>query len=293
MSSILLGSRRISSRPRVTVLRAGLSGTDSFCARTCCRLLTLIRRLLNTSCCIFVFSGDNIFGGLLSALSRQRGGGGVDMRSVSYVEMRDSLMTGDIVLFHGLGWDSDVIQILEQSQWTHVGMVVRVPELEYPLIWESFPFEYVEDVILHKRKSGARLVSLDERLAVGIQRGLFDTVAIRRLKVVRTPAMITALRDFIYGMFHTLPYPGDWEMLIEYLLGRFFKEEKTETSEVQCAELVAETYKQMGLLPPDILSNSFVPKDFSSDGQLQLLKDADLEEECILILERGEPSPDE
>src|SRR5512136_1298815 len=99
-------------------------------------------------------------------------------RRLPYGKIRDSLMTGDIVLFHGLGWDSGVVQFLEQSRWTHVGMVVRVPEIEYPLIWESFPFEFVEDVILHERKSGARLVSLDERLAVGVEKKLFNKVAV-------------------------------------------------------------------------------------------------------------------
>jgi len=108
-------------------------------------------------------------------------------KSATYGEMRDFLMTGDIVLFHGLGWESGLIRILEQSQWSHVGMVVRTPEIECPLFWESFPFMYVEDVVLHERKSGARLVSLDERLAVGVEKGLFDRVAVRNLRVERTP----------------------------------------------------------------------------------------------------------
>jgi hypothetical protein len=203
-----------------------------------------------------------------------------------YSAIRDNLMTGDILLFHGIGWDSGVIQFLEQCRWTHVGMVVRMPGIEYPLIWESYPYEYVEDILLREKKSGARLVSLDERLAVGVEKGLFDIAAVRLLRVERTPEMFKALKEFIQGMFHALPYPGDWEMLIDYLLGRFFREEKTETREVQCAELVAETYKRMGILSNDKLSNSFVPKDFSSEGRLSLLLGAELEEECILILDK-------
>jgi len=145
----------------------------------------------------------------------------VGEKDALYSEIREILMTGDILLFHGLGWDSGVVQFLVQSQWTHVGMVVRIPEIGYPLLWESFPFKFVEDVILHENKSGARLVSLDESLAVGVAKGLFRTVAVRHLRVVRTPEMIDALREFIHGMFHKLQYPGDWEMLLEYLLGGF------------------------------------------------------------------------
>jgi hypothetical protein len=212
----------------------------------------------------------------------------VSGKKVSYAGIRDSLMTGDILLFHGLGWESDIIRLVEMSQWSHVAMIVKVPEIEFPLIWESFPLKFVEDVILHKRKTGVRLVSLDERLTVAVERKLVSRVAIRHLKTARTLEMTAALKDFIAGTFHDLPYPSDWEMLVEFLRARFFRE-KVGSDEVQCAELIAETYKRMGLLPSEILSSSFMPKDFSSDGHLPLLKGAELGEEFIILLE-GMPS---
>ncbi|HEX9022340.1 MAG TPA: hypothetical protein VF799_00720 [Geobacteraceae bacterium] len=203
-----------------------------------------------------------------------------------YAEIRDALMTGDLVIFQGLGWDSDVIMIVEMSRWTHVGMVVREEGVAYPLLWESFPFTFVDDVILHRRKSGARLVSLDERLAVGTEKKLFSRVAVRHLHVQRTPEIMAALHDFIAGRFHYLPYPGAWKILFDYLRGKIFREKKKRADEVQCAELVAETYKRMGLLSGDTPSNSFVPKDFSSDGSLALQGGAELEEERFLILDK-------
>jgi hypothetical protein len=213
-------------------------------------------------------------------------------KTVPYAEIRDTLMTGDIVLFHGLGWESDIIQVMELSQWTHVAMVVRAPEIDYPLIWESTPLQFIEDKAIHKKKAGARLVSLDERLAVAVEKRLYGRFAVRRLEVVRSEEMIETLKKFISGKVHQLPFPSDWKMLLEFLRGRLHMEEKARTDDVYCAELVAETYKQMGLLSHEVPSTSFIPKNFSSKVALTLLKDAKLGEEIFLIVEEH-PSPAE
>lgn len=199
-------------------------------------------------------------------------------------------MTGDIVLFHGLGWENDIIEVVELSQWTHVAMVVREPEIDYPLIWESTPLQFIEDKAIHKKKAGARLVSLDERMDVAIAKRLCDRFAVRRLEVVRTEEMIRELKNFISGKVHHLLYPSYWKMLFEFLRGRLLKEEKAKTDDVFCAELVAETYKHMGLLPHDVPSNSFLPKDFSSKVALTLLNNARLGEEIFLIIEEHSSS---
>jgi hypothetical protein len=206
-------------------------------------------------------------------------------RTVPYAEIRDTLMTGDIVLFHGLGWESDIIQVVALSQWTHVAMVVRSPEIDYPLIWESTPLQFIEDKAIHKKKAGARLVSLDERLAVAVEKRLYSRFAVRRLEVVRSEEMIETLIKFISGKVHYLPFPSDWKMMLAFIRGWLLMEEKSTTYNVYCAELVAETYKQMGLLSHDLPSNSFLPKDFSSKVALTLLKDAKLGEEIFLIIE--------
>jgi hypothetical protein len=74
-------------------------------------------------------------------------------------------------------------------------------------------------------------------------------------------------------------------MVVEFIRGRLLKEEKVMTNNVYCAELVAETYKQMGLLSLDVPSNRFLPKDFSSRAELTLLKGAKLSEEIFLAVE--------
>jgi hypothetical protein len=209
----------------------------------------------------------------------------VGKQVVDYTEIRDTLATGDIVLFHGLGWESDLIQVVELSPWTHVAMIVRAPEIEYPMIWESTPLKFIKDVVMHKKKSGARLVSLDERLAVAVEKRFYGRFAVRQLEVERTSEMMQALINFIAGNVHYLPFPSEWKMLVEFIRGKLFKEKRVKPENVYCAELVAETYKRMGLMPLDEPSNRFTPKDFSSEGQLPLLKGAKLGKEIFLLVD--------
>ena len=210
--------------------------------------------------------------------------------TVPYSSIRDALKTGDIVLFQGVGWESDIVEVVELSPWTHVAMVVRVPDIEFPMIWESTPLKYIKDVIYQERKAGARLVSLDERLAVAVGKKLYGRFAVRELEVERTEEMMGALKNFISSEVHDLPYPSDWKMLLGFLRGRLLKEDKFVADNVYCAELVGETYKQMGLLPSNVISNSLTPKDFSPEGRLRLLKGAKLG--ALNFLDMGKKSRD-
>ena len=47
--------------------------------------------------------------------------------------------------------------------------------------------------------------------------------------------------------------------------------------EVFCSELVADAYKRIGLLPADHEATAYLPRDFSYEGDLELLKGASLE----------------
>ncbi|HTZ38859.1 MAG TPA: transporter substrate-binding domain-containing protein, partial [Syntrophales bacterium] len=83
--------------------------------------------------------------------------------AVSYDEVEFRLQTGDIVLFKGLYLDRDQ-QPHPSENWTHAGLVVRIPDRDEPLLWESTPLESITDRILGFRKGGPQLVALRERL---------------------------------------------------------------------------------------------------------------------------------
>jgi hypothetical protein len=50
-----------------------------------------------------------------------------------------------------------------------------------------------------------------------------------------------------------------------------------------CSEIVAMAYKRVGLLPPNLSSNSYLPNAFSEDGKMQLLGDASFGEEILIV----------
>lgn len=199
--------------------------------------------------------------------------------TVSYRAIRNSLSTFDIVLLKGVGIESDLIKVVELSPWTHVAMVIRIADCDLPLIWESTPLKFIDDVLLHTRKSGARIVSLDDRLRIAIEKKFYDRFAVRKLDVERTPAMFAALQDYIERV-HRLSFPTLWELAKDYVKGRFL-DEQTNCDHIYCAELVAETYMHLGLLATDHPPNRYSPKDFSSEVRLPLLRGARLLDEII------------
>jgi hypothetical protein len=198
---------------------------------------------------------------------------------IKFRDIRDELLTGDLVLMQGLGIESEIIKVVEHSPWSHVAMIIRISGVDPPLLWESTPLHFLEDTVLHSKKSGARIVSLDERLRIGGMKKLYKVFALRRLKVSRTRIMMDRLRNYIENV-HLLPFPTDWGLVKSYLKGKFLGEKEGAPS-LFCAELVAETYMHMGLLAFDHPSNWYSPKDFSSEVQLPLLKNARLQKEIV------------
>jgi hypothetical protein len=204
-----------------------------------------------------------------------------------YENVRSSIQTGDIVLFHGLDLESEIIEFVELSMWSHVGIVVRMPCIEYPLLWESTPLHYLTDPLLHKTKSGPRLVSLDDRLVVSQNKGLYNRFLVRCLEVKRCKDMLNALSDFISEV-HLMTFPKEWVVLRDFLEGRLLKSAPAIRRSFYCSELVAETYIRMGLLPKTPPSNAYLPKDFASRGHLPLQMGAKLGKDILIAKIRND-----
>ena len=197
---------------------------------------------------------------------------------MKYTQIRNKLETGDIVLFSGKGGISAGIKWFTISKWSHVGMVVRLPDWNMVLLWESTTLSNIADVMDGKAKQGVQLVALSERL-----RTYGGEAAIRRLSVKRTAAMNNALmklRQEVKGR----PYEKSKVELVKAAYDGWWGENTENLSSLFCSELVAEAYQRMGLLSNAkraLASNEFTPKDFSAaaDPALKLLKNARLGKE--------------
>jgi len=202
---------------------------------------------------------------------------------MKYTQIRNKLDTGDIVLFSGKGGISAGIKWFTISKWSHVGMVVRLPDWNMVLLWESTTLSNVADVIDGKAKQGVQLVALSERL-----RTYGGEAAIRRLSVKRTTAMnnsLMRLRQEVKGR----PYEKSKVELVKAAYDGWLGENTENLSSLFCSELVAEAYQRMGLLSNSknaLPSNEFTPKDFSAAAApaLKLLKNAKLGKEVSVTV---------
>ena len=180
---------------------------------------------------------------------------------VLYESIRPQLKTGDLVLFSGKGAVSRLIQRVTGGPWSHVGLVVRVKELDDAvMLWESTTLTTLPDVDVGRPIRGVQLVSLSQRLD-----SYAGDVAIRQLHCPLTFGQ----RDALAALRHRLarrPYEQRQLELLRSALDTFGRDNREDLSSTFCSELVAEAYQAMGLLPEvpkGLPSNEYTPMDFA------------------------------
>jgi hypothetical protein len=82
----------------------------------------------------------------------------------AYSAVRDSFATGDIVLFSGKGGISAGIKWATASRWSHVAMVMVLPEYDFVCLWESTTLSDVRDLETGEARKGVQLVPLSARV---------------------------------------------------------------------------------------------------------------------------------
>ncbi len=187
---------------------------------------------------------------------------------MKYSEIRNSLQTGDIVLFSGKSRISNIIKWFTKSPWSHVGMVIRSTEWDMRLLWESTTLSKLKDIQSGVARQGVQLVPLSERIKTYDGR-----IGIRKLethKVIRHQPLID-FRQEVKGR----KYEEDKLELFKSAYDGPFGANEEDLSSLFCSELVAEAYQIMGFISNDVASNEYTPADFG--GTIKLL-DAKLSE---------------
>lgn len=214
---------------------------------------------------------------------------------VPFDELAPTMQTGDVILMHGVFPESKVIEFIEGSVWTHSGLVVRAadiglsgPNIPELLFWEANSLTNLPDVILGTSKTGPMLVDLRERIITNVANYYDMEFALKHIALDRSQVNWSSLKDYI-PQAHTATFPSDLEMLWMWFQGRELHI-RTSLSQIFCAELVALTYQQWGLLDESLIPNGFSPKDFSDAGKPPFLKGATLGPE-IRIAPPPSPTP--
>ncbi len=176
---------------------------------------------------------------------------------MKYEQIRASLQTGDIVLFSGKGIISSIIKFFSNSEWSHLGMVVRWDDLNVIQLYESTTLSKLSG------RKGVQLVSLRDR--INTYKG---KIAIRRLVTKRTSEMMLKLKDFMWLHRNKKYEQNLWQLFLAAYDGWFGKN-KADMSSVFCSELIAALWQLWGILSAHYrVPNEYTPANFAFGGMI-------------------------
>ena len=225
--------------------------------------------------------------------------------SVSLDQALEATRTGDIWLFRGGSGPDRAIQTLTNSPVNHVGMTVAIDDLP-PLIWHAELGDKLLDMWTGTNHRGVQLNDLRaaveqwmdkygqrcwlRQLSPYANREQED----RALKVIArmdgTPFPTTAR---LTGRWFRgrLPTVSDWTRGIPLVHKRVRESAELDKQQrravgletAYCAETVAITYEEMGLLTTEKRENYFDPGSFWSGDELPLIAGCELGKEISII----------
>jgi len=195
----------------------------------------------------------------------------------SYSAIRNELKTGDLVLFSGKGAFSDIIKYGTLSKWSHIGMILKIPEYDFITVWESTTLSNIIDLDSQMPRKGVQLVPLSDR----IQKYSGD-ISIRKLQGCDLPdnsvRKLMELRTELKGK----RYERSKIELFKAAYDGPFGHNSEDLSSIFCSELVAEAYQSLGLVSSSKPSNEYTPADFSEKRMKGLKGDFYLSEEILV-----------
>ena len=194
--------------------------------------------------------------------------------AIRYEDLEPRLRTGDVLLFHGASKRSQIIETVTGSDFSHIGMIVRPQGGQPPSLWHTDPRAVTEDIADGGEHGGAQLNDLAAALARMTSPEYGDTPFVRQLNVDHPLEMEQSAQRAI-ATANQVSFPSLMKILKDWVLGHLHI--ATAERRMECAEVLAFTYQQMGLLPPEPPPNAYAPRDFSAQHEnLRLLRGATL-----------------
>jgi hypothetical protein len=177
--------------------------------------------------------------------------------------------TGDVWLFRGHSAADRVIQSSTNSPVNHVGMAVVLEDLP-PLMWHAELGQSLPDLWAGKHHRGVQLHDLHAAVLVwGHRYG--QRAYLRQLEPDVTPAMEDGVLRSVARLDGT-PFPTTAKLAAGWLKGRVpgSTGKHTAVETAFCAEVLARTYLEIGLLPKNRKATYYDPGSFWSGDQLAL-----------------------
>jgi hypothetical protein len=186
--------------------------------------------------------------------------------------------TGDIWLFRGRTIADRAIRVATNAPVNHVAMAVALDDLP-PLLWHTELGRTLEDVWTGDHHRGAQLNRLDD--AYRVWTGKYGQRAfVRQFHGEITRAMEDELLRVI-AAYDGRAFPTTSRLARRWVAGRFRREATRDA--VYCGQLLAITFRRMGLLDPKRPSNWYDPGKFWSGDRLELAGGAHLGGEVEVV----------
>ena len=195
---------------------------------------------------------------------------------ISLDQAIDLTRTGDIWIFRGRSAPDRAIRAITNSPVNHVGMSVVIEDMP-PLMWHAELGRSLPDMWSGKFQRGVQLHDLRDAVSVWAnrygQRGW-----LRQLEPPATTEMEDRALRTVARLDGT-PFPSSAQLAWRWARGRlpqvrppWRRSEKTETDleTAYCAEVVAVTYEDMGLLAGGRSPSWYDPGSFWSGDALEL-----------------------
>lgn len=218
--------------------------------------------------------------------------------SISLDEAVDLTRTGDVWVFRGRSMPDRAIQLTTNSPVNHVGMAVVLEDLP-PLLWHAELGRSLPDMWSGTHQRGVQLHNLRDAVCVWANR-YGQRAWLRQLEPPAGRELENAVLRTIARLDGT-PFPSTARMAWRWLRGRVpavrrdgpfggggarraddadespddagsvaARQRDSELETAYCAEVVAVTYEEMGLLPTGRRPNWYDPGRFWSGDDLDL-----------------------
>ncbi|GAC1440790.1 MAG: hypothetical protein NVSMB55_06720 [Mycobacteriales bacterium] len=181
----------------------------------------------------------------------------------------DVTRTGDVWVFRGHSAADRAIQVLSNAPVNHVGMTVVIDDLP-PLMWHAELGRSLPDLWSGNHQRGVQLHDLRDAVRIWADK-YGQRCWLRQLQPDVTRQMEDGVLRAIARLDGT-PFPSTARLAGRWLAGRIPLRQRSEAAAetAYCAEVLAGTYQEMGLLPRSIRPNAFDPGSFWSGDDLQL-----------------------
>jgi hypothetical protein len=175
--------------------------------------------------------------------------------------------TGDIWLFRGRSVADRAIQAVTNAPVNHVGMAVAIDDLP-ALLWHAELGRSLPDVWTGKRQRGVQLHLLGDAVRTWNER-YGQRAWVRQLEGTIERRHEDRLMEVI-DRFDGKPFPTTLGLARQWATARVRRRDASREA-IYCAELVAATYRHMGLLPDRRPASWYDPGRFWSGDRIELV----------------------